>query len=114
MTRRATERDVKREKRVERITWFLMVLPFFVLSVVDADAIPPALVPLVIAGFLFASGIYQLMKRWPVNPSVWIAGGLLIAVGGYNLGVDPNFDVVLPTLIGVVAVIVLGIITNQS
>ncbi|MDZ4672323.1 MAG: hypothetical protein SH821_15790 [Phototrophicales bacterium] len=102
------------EARIERVTWFLMVLVFGVIYVLPEGAIPNAFIPFSGAVILLGSGLYQYGKRWRVSPTTWIAGtGLLLGTFA-NFTVLPNFSMYGITLLTFAAVIGIGLLTNET
>lgn len=106
--------------KVERITWFLLVLIFALISVaednlgVPESAIPNAFVPMSGAIILLGSGIYQYGRRWRVSPVTWIVGAILLIFGLLNLLVDPALDLSGLSLLSFAAVILFGLLTGET
>lgn len=105
------------EAKVERVTWFLMVLVFALLYFLDPDAqnrLPNGLVPLSGAIILLGSGIYQFSRRWHVSPVTWIGGTILLLLAMVNFTVDPEMNFYGFTLLTFAAVIGLGVLTGET
>jgi len=110
------------EARVERLTWFAMVLVFMFISLDERFASPGYWVPIAISIILFMSGIIQYQRRWRVGPFTWIVAAVLLVVGGLGYYfqlpevniVIPFFDPVLISLIATIIVIGYGVISNES
>lgn len=110
-------RKTDREARVERMSWFAMVMVFILLSFDENLTIPSFLIPFTIAGILLTSGIYQYLQRgWRVSPINWIVAALLIAFALFSITATIVFpvDLVLISLVGTVVVIGWGVISNES
>lgn len=104
-----------KEAKVERMTWFAMILVFILLSFLpDVTVVPDTLIPFTIAAILILSGVYQLTQKWPVSPFTWIIATLLIGVATYRIFFFLPVDLVLVSLIGTVIVIVVGIVSNEG
>ena len=104
-----------KEARVERITWFALVMIFVPLNFGQwLHTIPAYFFPAAVGVILIVSGTYQYSQGWRVAPIVWIIAALMIAYAGYAWYIKPLIDPILIGLIGVVAVIGLGVITNES
>ncbi len=102
------------EARVERITWFLLVLVFALLQIFDNTNIPNGFVPLSGAIILLGSGLYQYSHRWRVSPITWIAGTLMLFLSILNFALDINRDFTGWSLIIFAAVILFGLITGET
>lgn len=103
------------EAKVERLTWFLLVMIFGLLSVVPKNTISYAVVPFAGALVLLGSGIYQYARRWKVSPVTWIIGSVMLVFGLYGLYVNPNAEY-LPglALVAFAVVILVGLFTGET
>lgn len=106
----------RREARVERFTWFLMVMVFAVLYIFPPEEynIPNFVIPLSGAIILVSSGVYQYSRGWRVSPVTWIGGTIMVIIVAINLYVDPDanyFGLVLLTFAGVIGV---GVLTGET
>ncbi|MCA9883483.1 MAG: hypothetical protein KC615_03250 [Anaerolineae bacterium] len=121
-TRRSGNRKSRQEARVERYTWFSMVVIFILLSLDERLSEPSFWVPLVISAILFISGIIQYQNGWRISPFTWIVGAVLLVIGGLTwyfsrpeVAVSLQFlDPILISLLATIVVIVYGIISNES
>ncbi|QPC80734.1 hypothetical protein G4Y79_13535 [Phototrophicus methaneseepsis] len=115
-------RKSRQEARVERFTWFAMVVIFILISLDERLTYPGYWVPIAISAILFISGFIQYQNGWRISPLTWIVGAVLLVVGGLTwyfaqpeIGVSIQFfDPILISLIATVVVIVYGIISNES
>jgi len=112
-------RKSEAEQKVERITWFLLVLIFAALSIfqdniTNAQTIPNWVVPLSGSIVLLSSGMYQFTKNWRVSPITWIVGSVLLIFGMVNLLVDPTLDLTGFSLLAFAAVILFGLLTGET
>lgn len=104
-----------KEARVERVTWFALVMLFVPLNFGQwLQMIPAYFFPAAVGIILIISGGYQYSQGWRVAPIVWIIAALMIAYAGYGWYMKPLVDPVLISLVGVIFVISLGILTNES
>ncbi len=104
-----------KEARIERVTWFALVMVFIPLNFGQwLHTIPAYFFPAAVGVILIVSGVYQYGQGWRVAPIVWIIAALMIAYGGYAWYTRPWVDPILIGLIGVVAVIGLGVLTGES
>jgi len=103
------------EAKVERITWFLLVLIFAILNIFPNLNPPIWVVPLAGAIILLGSGVYQYTNKWRVSPMTWIAGTLMLFFALMNLmfGFD-NFNFLGPSLLVFALVIGFGILTGET
>jgi hypothetical protein len=102
------------EAKVERITWFLLVLIFALINLAPEDTFPNAIVPFGGALVLLGSGIYQYSRRWRVSPVTWIAGSILLVFGLYNLYVNQNYNFLGLSLVTFALVILFGLLTGET
>jgi len=100
------------EAQVERFTWFLMVLVFAVLYIVDVNQIPNWAIPFAGAVILLGSGFYQFFHRWRVSPFTWIAGTVLLMLAGVSWQSDMDFYGF--TLLAFAVVIGVGVVTGET
>ncbi|MGB1286988.1 MAG: hypothetical protein ACPG7F_10675 [Aggregatilineales bacterium] len=115
-------RKTGREARAERLTWFAMVLVFFVFSFDENITFPDYIPPFAIALILLVSGVYQYSRKWRVSPFTWIIFVLMLFTGGFAVYAERYtipvllsfFDPILAALLATVIVIGLGIVTNES
>lgn len=116
MTRQNGQRKTEVEARIERTTWFLMVLVFAVLYIFppEDNNIPNWIIPLSGAVILLGSGMYQYLRRWRVSPVTWIAGTIMMLLTIINVYVNPDqnfYGLVLLTFAGVIGV---GVLTGET
>ncbi len=116
MAKRKTTRKSVQEARVERFTWFLMVVVFAVLYIFPPDQynIPNFTVPLAGAIILLGAGIYQYTRHWRVGPVTWIAGTVMLLLALVNAYIDPDLNFYGITLLAFAAVIGMGVLTNET
>lgn len=107
-------RKTDAEARIERLTWFLMVLVFGVLYVLPDGTIPLPFIPFSGAVILLGSALYQYAKRWRVSPTTWIAGSGLLFAAIANFTVLPNMNFYGITLMTFAGVIGIGLLTNET
>lgn len=117
MAKRRRKSDA--ELKVERMTWFLLVLIFAVLSILQdnvdmAQSIPNWIVPLSGAIVLLSSGTYQFTQNWRVSPITWIVGSILLIFGLVNVLVDPTLDLTGFSLLAFAVVILFGLLTGET
>ncbi len=112
MARRKSEK----EARVERITWFLMVVVFAVLSIIpqDSGGFPNWVIPFAGAIILLGSGLYQYIRKWRVSPMTWIAGTVMLLLAATNLYLTPEQNFYGFVLLTFAAVIGVGVITGET
>ena len=99
------------------MTWFLMVLVFAVVYMLQPEQqadMPNWIVPTVGAVILLGSGFYQFRHRWHVSPITWMAGTLLLMLALVNFRVDETLDFYGITLLVFAAVIGFGVITGET
>jgi hypothetical protein len=112
---RVRGRKTEREGRIERTTWFLLVLVFGILYVLpETTAIPNYIVPVAGAAILLGSGFLQYAQRMPVNPITWIGGTIMLALAFYSYFLDPTRDLLGISLIVFALVIGLGVLTGET
>jgi hypothetical protein len=100
------------EARVERLTWFFLVVIFAVAQLIET--FPPVAVPLAGAGILIGSGMYQYSRRWRVSPVTWLAGALMAGLAYVNLQVNPTRDFTGLALLVFAGVILFGLLTGET
>jgi uncharacterized membrane protein HdeD (DUF308 family) len=105
-----------KEAKVERVTWFAMILVFMLLRFDPGRDVsfPEFLIPIIIATILLISGVYQVTQKWPVSPFTWIFAGVLMLLGIYGYFYESPVDLVLASLIITIAMLVVGIISNEG
>ncbi len=104
------------EARVERITWFMLVLIFAIINVLleGGVGLPNWFVPLSGCVVLLGSGIYQYSRRWKVSPITWLAGSSLGALAAVNLYFLPDRSFLGISLIVFAGVILIGLVTGET
>lgn len=104
------------EARVERITWFLLVLIFALIHVLEEGGVtlPNWFVPLSGAVVLIGSGLYQYSRRWRVSPVTWLAGAILGMLAFINLYFSPTRSFLGISLIVFAGVILVGLVTGET
>ena len=104
------------EERVERLTWFFLVLAIAGVQIVQQGgaALPNWVIPFAGCVVLLGSGMYQYSKRWRVAPTTWLAGALLAAMTLINLYVNPSLNFLGVSLIVFAAVILMGLLTGET
>ncbi len=111
-------RKSKAEQKAERVTWFMLVLIFALISIaqdnLNIGALPNWLVPLSGAIVLLGSGIYQFNNNWTVSPITWLTGTVLLMFGLVNILVDPTLDLTGLSLLAFAAVILFGLLTGET
>ncbi|MBK8027892.1 MAG: hypothetical protein IPK19_42585 [Chloroflexi bacterium] len=110
----STRGKSERERRVELITWALLVLVFAVLQIIPDGSIPNFFVPLSGAIILLGSALYQYSQRWRVSPVTWIGGALMAALAYYNTQVNPQSDFLGESMLIFFAVIAFGVLTGET
>jgi len=103
------------EAKVERITWFLLVLIFALLNIFPNLTFPNWVVPLAGAVILLGSGVYQYTNKWRVSPMTWIAGSLMLffVLMAFMFGFN-DFPFLGPSLLIFALVIGFGILTGET
>lgn len=99
------------EAKVERATWFGMMIAFLGMTYTGASGTWTCIVLSIIT---LVSGIYQYRRGFTVGPAVWGVGFVGLALGGYGLYFQPAFDLSLLALVMVIVVIAMGVVTKQS
>jgi len=104
------------EERVERLTWFFLVLAIAGVQIVQQGglSLPNWVIPFSGCVVLLGSGVYQYSKRWRVAPTTWLAGALLAAMTLINLYVSPNSSFLGISLVVFAAVILMGLLTGET
>jgi hypothetical protein len=103
------------EARIERMTWFLLVLVFAVLNLLNLENMGLNwVVPLAGAVILLGSGLLQYMRGWMVSPLTWLGGAALVGLTLYNLYLDPTRDFLSVALIIFAGVILFGLLTGET
>jgi Na+/H+ antiporter NhaD/arsenite permease-like protein len=109
-----TKRKSIAEEKIERMTWFFLVMVFAVLFIVPKENVPNWTVPTAGAAILLGSGVYQYSRRWRVSPMTWIAGTVMLLLAMINLYVDANQDFSGFALLAFAAVIGIGVLTGET
>ncbi len=104
-------RKTGQEAKIERLTWFLIVIVFLFMSNNGFDG---AATLGIVSTILLISGLYQWRKRWSVGPAVFLAAGIGALITLYSLWQPLPVDLSLVSFILIVVVIFVGIITNDS
>lgn len=103
------------ESRIERMTWFLLVLVFAVLNLLNLENIGLNwIVPLAGAVILIGSGMLQYLRGWMVSPVTWLGGAALAGLTLFNLYLDPTRDFLGAALIIFAGVILVGLLTGET
>jgi hypothetical protein len=103
------------EARIERMTWFLLVLVFAILNLLDLEMRGLNWVlPLAGAVILLGSGMLQYMRGWMVSPVTWLGGAALVGLTLFNLYLDPTRDFLGIALIIFAVVILIGLLTGET
>lgn len=102
------------EARAERVTWFLLVLVFAIVSLFDAGEIPNWIIPASGAFILLGSGIYQSVRRWRVSALTWIGGTVMLVLAVISYYVSPEQDFFAFTLLTFALVIGFGVLTGET
>lgn len=110
-------RKTAQEARVERMTWYAMVIVFIVVGF-DRDLMLPSwLVPGVLGSILFFSALYQYSKiklGWRAGMLNIVAATVLILLAAYDFYIGSPADPILISFIVTVAIIAYGVITNEG
>jgi len=118
MAKRRSSRKSKAEEKVERITWFLLVLIFAFIAIAQdnlaIDTIPNWLIPMSGAVVLLGSGTYQYSRNWRVSPITWLTGTILLMFGMINILVEPALNLTGLSLLAFAAVILFGLLTGET
>jgi uncharacterized membrane protein len=107
-------RKSEAEARVERMTWFLLVLIFAAISLLPEGSMPNALVPFAGALVLLGSGLYQYSHRWRVSPVTWVVGSIMMVIGLYSIYVNQTVDLLPHSLVAFAIVIGFGVVTGET
>ncbi len=99
------------EAKVERLTWFLIVIVFLFMTNNGFDG---AFTLLAVSLILLISGLYQWRKRWSVGPVMPLATGAGILASFYSFFQPLPVDLSLMSFIIIILVILFGIITKDS
>ncbi|GAB4508471.1 MAG: hypothetical protein OHK0046_01010 [Anaerolineae bacterium] len=112
----AKSRKSEREAKVERFTWFLMVLLFAILYLVppEENNIPNWIIPMSGSIILLGSGIYQYSRKWRVSPLTWIAGAIMMMLALINLYVNPEQNFYGFVLLVFAGIIGFGVVTGET
>jgi Na+/melibiose symporter-like transporter len=110
-----SRRKSRQEARIERFTWFFMVLVFGILYILpEQNNLPNWVIPASGAVILLGSGFYQYIRRWRVSPITWIIGTVMLLLTMINLYVDPDQDFYGITLLSFALVIGFGVLTGET
>jgi hypothetical protein len=104
-------RKTAQEAKIERLTWFAMVITFLFMT---NNQIEGSYTLLAVSIILILSGLYQWRKRWSVGPAVFLLAGIGILTGFYSLYQPVPVDLSLGAFLIILAVIGIGVITNDS
>ena len=104
------------EERVERLTWFFLVMIFAIIQVLleSGFGLPNWFVPLSGSVVLIGSGLYQYSRRWRVSPTTWLGGALLAGLASVNLYWSPERNFLGICLLVFAGVILIGIVTGET
>jgi hypothetical protein len=108
------QRKSNAEAKVERITWFLLVLVFALLNIFPDFTPPNWAVPGAGAVILLGSGLYQYTQKWRVSPVTWIGGSLMLFFVLMNTMFGFTFNFLGPSLLVFAFVIGFGVITGET
>ncbi len=112
---RRGRRKTEAESRVERITWFLLVMIFGIIYFIqDTSDLPNWFVPVCGAVILLGSGVYQYSRGWRVSPITWMGGSLMLALGVYGFYMNSTINLLSIALIIFAGVIGFGILTGET
>ena len=110
-------RKTAKEAKVERTTWFAMLLVFLFTSFDRSVSFPTWVIPGVLGIILLISALYQQFNRhWRVGAATWIimVFMLVLAAAAFLypqlIPVDPMFIALSLTVVH----IVVGVVTNES
>ena len=112
--RSGSGRKSQAEAKVERMTWFFLVMIFAILFIIPEENVPNWTVPTAGCFILLGSGVYQYSRRWRVSPMTWIAGTIMLLLGMTNLYVEPDQDFSGFALLTFAAVIGMGALTGET
>jgi hypothetical protein len=109
-----TQKKSEAEARIERLTWFAMVLVFAVIYIVPEGTVDNWMVPFAGAVILLGSGLLQYTRRWRVSPITWMAGTVMLLLAVINLTVNPDQNFFGFVLLAFAVVIGIGVITGET
>jgi len=104
-------RKSSHEARVERMTWFAMVMTFLGASRFNVNG---AYICIMLFIILLVSGLYQYRKGWKVGPLIFMFAGVALLLGLYGIFFTPMWDLSLIALLMVIVVIAVGVVTKES
>lgn len=108
-------RKTGREARIERLTWYAIVLVIILMNFFDQNLVLPSyIVPGIIATILIISSVYQQIQGYGVSLISWGVAIALILLGAFEVYYNLPFDLRLLSIVGVVVVILSGVITNEG
>ncbi|MBL8162105.1 MAG: hypothetical protein JNJ61_08975 [Anaerolineae bacterium] len=115
-SRRRTRGKSRDEERIERMTWFALVIIFAALQILPEGGLtlPNWFVPLSGSIVLLASGAVQYSRGWRVSPITWLAGAMLAALSFINLNISPERNFLGISMIVFAGVILMGLITGET
>jgi Na+/melibiose symporter-like transporter len=110
---RNTKRE--REARIERTTWFLLVLVFAVIYFIpETTRLPNWVVPAAGAVILLGSGAVQYSRRMRVSPITWIGGAVMLFMALLALYFGFDADLLGFSLVVFALVIGFGVLTGET
>lgn len=109
-------RKSRDEERVERLTWFFLVIIFAALQILPEGGLqlPLWFVPLSGAIVLLGSGLLQFTRGWHVSPVTWLGGMVLVVLTIINLYISPERNFLGISLIVFAGVILMGLLTGET
>lgn len=104
------------EERIERLTWFFLVLAIAGIQVVQQGGmvLPNWIIPFSGSVILLGSGMYQFSRRWRVSASTWLSGILMAGLTAVNLYISPGSNFLGISLIVFAGVILIGLLTGET
>lgn len=110
---RNTKRE--REARIERTTWFLLVLVVAVIYFIpETTRLPNWVVPAAGAVILLGSGAVQYSRRMRVSPITWIGGAVMLFMALLALYFGFDADLLGFSLVVFALVIGFGVLTGET
>lgn len=104
-----------REARIERMTWFLLVMVFGIIYFVpDTVNLPNWVVPGAGAVILLGSGAIQYSRRMRVSPITWIGGAIMLFMALFSLYFINDIDLLGFSLVVFAIVIGFGVISGET
>src|SRR5512141_436994 len=74
-------RERRMEERRTELATFAALILLCVVALLYPNAIQAKWLAIIGGAILVGSAIYQWQRRWRVNPTTWIGGGLMLIVG---------------------------------